>query len=218
MTKLLDVEYIDQTVLWPTGCESVSTVMALRYLGLPITVDEFIAQDLECRDLHRENGVLYGPDPEKYFIGDPHTDDDGSYGCYAGAIIAALCRVNWQHPDFPWSPVNLNGEDTDAIVKKYVADGIPIIYWATMDMQPSAFYNSWILDDTGEELIWKSREHCLLLTGSDEENYIFHDPWKNNGIVSHPKRLVEERHNEMFSMAVSFRREKRNTQNEQETK
>ena len=42
MEKLLQVEYIDQSVNWPTGCESVSTVMALRYLGMPITVEKFI--------------------------------------------------------------------------------------------------------------------------------------------------------------------------------
>ena len=102
MCKTLNVEYIDQSVRWPTGCESVSAVMALRFLGLPITVDEFIEKDLACKDLHRENGVLYGPDPNKYFIGDPHTNDDGSYGCYAGAIMDAIKRTRKRYPDFGW--------------------------------------------------------------------------------------------------------------------
>ena len=38
----IDVPYIDQSKLYPTGCESVSTVMLLRFLGIDITVDEFI--------------------------------------------------------------------------------------------------------------------------------------------------------------------------------
>lgn len=204
MRKLLNVEYIDQSVRWPTGCESVSTVMALRYLGLPITVDEFIEKDLACRDLHEENGVLYGPDPNKYFIGDPHTNDDGSYGCYAGAIMDAIQRTRKRYTEFGWEPVDLTGLDLKMLTQKYVQKGIPVIFWATMDMEPSSYYGSWILDDSGKELIWKSREHCLLLTGYDEDSYYFHDPWKNNGIVHHPKALVEERHAEMFSMAVSF--------------
>lgn len=204
MCKTLNVEYIDQSVRWPTGCESVSTVMALRYLGLPVTVDEFIEKDLACKDLHEENGVLYGPDPNKYFIGDPHTDDDGSYGCYAGAIVDAIKRTRKRYPDFGWEPINLTGLDVEMLAEKYVQRGVPVIFWATMDMQPSSYYGEWILEDSGKKLIWKSREHCLLLTGYDEESYIFHDPWKNNGIVHHPKKLVEERHAEMFSMAVTF--------------
>lgn len=35
----IDVPYIDQSKLYPTGCESVSTVMLLRFLGIDITVD-----------------------------------------------------------------------------------------------------------------------------------------------------------------------------------
>lgn len=32
----IDVPYIDQSKLYPTGCESVSTVMLLRFLGIDI--------------------------------------------------------------------------------------------------------------------------------------------------------------------------------------
>ena len=39
--KIIRVPYIDQSVKYPTGCESVSTVMLLQYLGYEITVDEF---------------------------------------------------------------------------------------------------------------------------------------------------------------------------------
>ena len=40
MTKI-KVPYIDQSGRYPTGCESVTAVMLLRYLGCDITVDEF---------------------------------------------------------------------------------------------------------------------------------------------------------------------------------
>ena len=45
--KIISVPYIDQSVNYPTGCESVSTVMLLQYLGYEITVDEFIENYLE---------------------------------------------------------------------------------------------------------------------------------------------------------------------------
>ena len=46
---IIEAPYIDQSLRWPTGCESVSAVMLLRYLGYDITVDEFIYRTSERR-------------------------------------------------------------------------------------------------------------------------------------------------------------------------
>ena len=51
---IIEAPYIDQSPRWPTGCESVSAVMLLRYLGYDITVDEFINNDLEMQDFREE--------------------------------------------------------------------------------------------------------------------------------------------------------------------
>ena len=67
----IQVPYIDQSVKYPTGCESVSAVMLLQYLGYEISVDEFISKYLECRDMEIREGVLYGPDPNECFCGSP---------------------------------------------------------------------------------------------------------------------------------------------------
>ena len=37
-----NVPFISQLIKYPTGCESVSTAMALNYWGCPITVEELI--------------------------------------------------------------------------------------------------------------------------------------------------------------------------------
>ena len=42
--KCINVPYINQSEQWPTGCESVSTVMALQHLGIDIDVDESVEQ------------------------------------------------------------------------------------------------------------------------------------------------------------------------------
>ena len=44
---LLNVPYINQRMDYPTGCESVSAVMALQYAGVDITVDTFIDDCLD---------------------------------------------------------------------------------------------------------------------------------------------------------------------------
>ena len=61
----IDVPYIDQSKLYPTGCESVSTVMLLRFLGIDITVDEFIEKYLEKKFFEERDGQVYGPDPHR---------------------------------------------------------------------------------------------------------------------------------------------------------
>ena len=85
---IIEVPYIDQSVSYPTGCESVSTVMLLQFLGLQITVDDFIETCLEQREMEERDGELYGPDPRQCFCGSPY--DENSYGCYAPVICRAL--------------------------------------------------------------------------------------------------------------------------------
>ena len=73
--RKIQVPYIDQSIKYPTGCESVSAVMLLKYLGYEITVDEFIQNCLECREMEIRDGVLYGPDPNKFFCGNPYDEE-----------------------------------------------------------------------------------------------------------------------------------------------
>ena len=42
MKKVIKVPYIDQTKEYPTGCESISTVMLLWYLKITVTPEQFI--------------------------------------------------------------------------------------------------------------------------------------------------------------------------------
>ena len=94
--RKIQVPYIDQSIKYPTGCESVSAVMLLKYLGYEITVDEFIQNCLECREMEIRDGVLYGPDPNKFFCGSPY--DEESYGIYA-----INCYNSWSS-DFGFGP------------------------------------------------------------------------------------------------------------------
>ena len=90
MTKI-KVPYIDQSGRYPTGCESVTAVMLLRYLGCDITVDGFIRNCLRCRAMEQREDGLYGPDPNEFFCGSPY--DDEAFGCYAPALKGALERA-----------------------------------------------------------------------------------------------------------------------------
>lgn len=203
--KLIKVPYIDQTKEWPTGCESVSTVMLLQYLGVDISVGQFVDRYLEKEPLFEKDGKLYGADPRRVFVGDPA--DDQSMGCYAPVIMKALGRALREKRD--WEAVDLSGAATEELLREYIDCDIPVIYWASIDLKEAYAGPEWIVADTGEIFEWRSNEHCMLLVGYDEGNYYFNDPWHNHGTIGYEKELVEKRHKEQYGMAVSVRRKEK---------
>lgn len=198
--KLIKVPYIDQTKEWPTGCESVSAVMFLQYLGFDIPVKQFVEQYLEKEPLFEKDGKLYGPDPRKAFAGDPA--DENSMGCYAPVIKRALEKILPADRE----AVDLTGVSMEVLLRDYIDCDIPVIFWASIDLQETYMGPEWILTDSGEIFVWRSNEHCMLLVGYDEENCYFNDPWHNHGTTGYERKLVEKRHGEQHEMAVSVRR------------
>ena len=200
--KIINAPYIDQTKKWPTGCESVTTVMALQYLGLKITVDEFISY-LDKSQIIFKNGVLYASDPRKFFIGSPYTSN--SFGCYAPVIKKAVKKALPIHgkKGVKYEVKDLTGVSMKELISKYIDHDIPIIFWATMNMVPTKKGSTWVIKETGQKFTWKAGEHCLLLVGYDDENYYFNDPWQNHGLIGYKKNIVELRHNEQYSMALA---------------
>lgn len=198
--KIIQVPYIDQSLKYPTGCESVSTVMLLQYLGYDFSVDEFIADYLEMRDFEEREGQLFGADPNLYFCGSPY--DKESFGCYAPVICKALEKAIGNK----YLVTNETGVSMDELIKKYIDSDLPVIFWACINMREPVVGPEWKLLDSGETFTWISNEHCMLLVGYDEEGYYFNDPHENRGLIRYEKELVENRHKAQYSMAVGVKR------------
>lgn len=89
---ILDVPYISQKGLLPTGCEIVSALMVLRHYEYDITADAFIDQYLDKGEFYTDDeGRLYGVHPARAFAGDPRSEN--GYGCYAPVIVNLLNRI-----------------------------------------------------------------------------------------------------------------------------
>lgn len=201
MTERIDVPYLDQSQAAPTGCESVSAVMLLNWLGVDISIRDFIDRYLDKEDFQTRGGILYGPDPREAFAGDPY--DPEAMGCYAPVIQRALERLIGRD----YEVIDETGTDIDTLVRRYIAgEGTPVLLWATIDLKPFVPGPSWRLVRDGSEFTWRSNEHCMLLVGCDEAHYIFNDPWNNNGVVAYERALVRARHAEQYSQAVAIRR------------
>lgn len=226
MGKRLTVPYLDQTAAAPTGCESVSAVMLLNYLHIPMSIMEFIDGYLEKGLFHKEDGTplpcsvfeeestmqgllpdgsrLIGPDPWEVFAGDPY--DRNAMGCYAPVLMRAINKV-FAAGHAPFLTVNESGKELAALVEEYVGrNAMPLLCWCTIDQDNATVGPRWYLEN-GKKFTWLSREHCVLITGYDEENYIIHDPWNNNGIMTVERALFEKGWREQYLQAVGIRRQ-----------
>ena len=203
MSKLIPVEYINQSEKYPTGCESITTIMCLHYFGIDISPEEFIDKYLDKGEFYKKENQLYAPNPFDKFVGSPY--DDNSYGCYEPVIEKALNKLITDK-QLNFEIKNLNNIPMETLIKDYIDKDIPVIFWATIDLKPTFDGSNWIIPETGENFQWKAREHCLLLVGYDNEKngYYFNDPWNNHGTILYNKDLVETRHKEQFSNAVAI--------------
>lgn len=195
--KAIDVPIIgDQSREYPTGCESASSVMLLKYWGIDTNMEEFINQYLPKENLTMEGGRLTGPGPDEAYIGDPR--ESSGYGCYAPVIVTALERAAGERMEVR----NETGASLEELAEQYIKENIPVLIWATVGFLPSRAGAKWHIRSTGEEFTWPLGEHCLVLVGYDQERYYFNDPYEDKGFVGYEKELVRLRYEEMGKQAV----------------
>lgn len=194
-----DVPHIYQYDSYPTGCESVSAVCALRYSGEDISVDTFIDQYLS-RGVLEENaeGSLTGPSLDDAFIGDPRTVH--GCGCNAPVIVEAAGRV-LEGTDRKIR--NLTGTGLSTLCREYISRDIPVILWATIQMQAWTNTITWTDEVKGDTVTFYTAEHCLVLMGFDEENYYFSDPASESEITAYDRASVEAAYEKLGKQAAA---------------
>lgn len=170
--RCLNVPFIDQRKKYPTGCESVAAVMALRYYGMPISVETFIDRYLPKGTVPYldATGTRFGDDPRKVFLGNPYSEK--GWGCYAPVIVNA---VNRYIDKYKYSVKAVYGVSLDSLCKQYIDKGVPVLVWATQNMAPSRTGKTWYITGTDDTFTWISPMHCLLLVGYDATGYYFND-------------------------------------------
>lgn len=195
--KVLSVPIIAQFPDYPTGCESVCAVMALRYYGETIDVGTFIQEHLPMSNhFPYIDGVKYGPDPNKYFIGHPSTES--SYGCMAPVIEQAL--VSYFGSDERIK--NTTGTPLSTLCTQYIDNGEPVLVWATIGMIETGKGPSWKLED-GSTFYWPLNEHCMILIGYDESRYYFADPYRGM-VKSYARWLCESRYKDLGMQSIAI--------------
>ncbi len=194
--RLQGVPLIPQYPLYPTGCESAAAVMALQYAGEPIAMDTFVEKHLvKDTGFYYKDGTHYGPDPRQVFAGDPRTVS--SYGCMSPVIKRAMASVLGSDERVE----DASGLSMSALCEQYVAQGIPVVVWVSINMLEVYPSGSWITP-SGETYVWPANEHCMLLVGYDEGHYYFNDPYKGCE-VSYARTLSQARYEALGKQALA---------------
>ena len=187
------------------GCETYACTMLLQILGFQ--VDEFMIADnyLDCHYVYTdESGTKYGPDMHSGFAGTAY----GGWGVYAPAMAKSMNRyLSDQKSDL--KAYDQKDVPLETLCEEYVSKGIPVMVWATTDMDEPFVFDTWIVNyvdenaeaKMGEEIPWYMHEHCLVLIGYDSKNYIFADSTHGN-IASYEKSLVAKRYEQMGKQTI----------------
>lgn len=193
-SKIIQAPFISQLGKYPTGCESVTTVMALNHIGIDVSVDKFIDSYLT------KTGVPF--DPSISFGGNPRSTS--GYGCYAPVIKKALDKAL---SGKSYEAKVLNNVSLKTLCSQYIDKGIPVILWATMYMKTPYISSTWTYN--GKTINWIAPEHCLLLVGYDSNHYIFNDPLTSQPQTYYSKSSVETAYKGLNYQAIVL--EKKNT-------
>ena len=198
---LIDVPRISQKKKFPNACESVSSVMLLKYYNYDISVPTFIDNYLIKKPISE------GPHPQSAFVGDPY---GAAYGCFASVIEKSMNKFLDKHKAFV-----LKGYKFEDLIENYIDKGHPLLIWATIGMKKPESGNSWIIKyadenasiGVGKKYTWLKHEHCLVLVGYNENNYIVNDPYQTEDKVlgQYEKKLFEKRYFEMGSEALTIK-------------
>lgn len=194
----IDMENILQNPELPVGCEITALTIYLRYLGFDADKVDLAQNYLpKGGNAQYKDDLLYKDSFFDYFIGDPFSR---GYGCFANAIVKAA-EGYIEDNGGGYDVIELSGSHPD-VLYDYLAEGIPVICWATDGMIEPEYYESWYDNATGEKLDWYLNEHCFVLAGFNMNADIvtLNDPMK--GIIDYNINKFETRYEQMYSQAI----------------
>lgn len=204
---IIDFPVVGQFPELPTGCEITCAAALLQYLDFNADKNYLSDNYMRKNDNFYKNdkGELFGPDPSIYFVGDPKRED--GYGCYAPVIVEA---VNLYLDDMGAADTHravlleaLNSAD----IEKLLDEGVPLIVWASGDMEHFRYNDQSVWTATGSrrQITWLGNSHTLVLIGYDPNAYYFMDCGKNNAVVTFSKKSFLERWQENGSQTCAIK-------------
>ncbi len=195
----IDMENVLQLPELPVGCEITALTILLRHCGFDAEKTDLAKNYLPTSwgNPKYEDGKTYKDSFFDYFIGDPFSR---GYGCFSNAIEKAANAYISDHGG-GFTVKNISGSHPD-VLYDYLAEGTPVLCWATDGMIEPEYYETWYDNATGEQLDWYLNEHCFVLAGFNMSGDLvtLNDPMK--GIIDYNINKFETRYDQMHRQAI----------------
>ena len=178
---------------YPTGCESASLYILLKYYDVDVTTEQIVDALKKGSLPYKIEDEMYGGNPEEEFVGDPR--NDYSYGVYNKPIaeVAETFKPNVQ---------NVEGLELEQVLE-IVSENRPVMVWTTIGNLPSRISEIWLDRTTGEKIYWKENEHAVVIIGYNSKQVIVSDPYTGR-ITKYYKEIFKENYNYMGKKAVYY--------------
>jgi uncharacterized protein YvpB len=162
-----NVPIINQYPKYPSGCESVSLLILLRYAKVNVTIEQITSNLNKADRPYYFNNQRYGKDPEDYFIGDPSSAN--GFGVYEKPIIKVASKIK---PGIK----NITGANLNDVLK-VVIQGHPVQVWVSLDGISTYYAYSWVDETTGKIINYPAQFHSLVIIGFNKQQIITSDPF-----------------------------------------
>lgn len=187
------------------GCETYACTMLFHILGFDIDEITFANTYLDCRYVFEDDdGNMTGPDMYSAFAGTAYA----GWGVYAPSMAKSMNKY-LHDAKADYKAYDAENIPLDTLCNEYIDQDIPVMIWATTDMEEPFVMHTWkvnYVDENaktkiGDDFNWYAHEHCLVLIGYDDNEYYFCD--SAAGKVSHFKKdLVAKRYEQMGSQSI----------------
>lgn len=177
----LDIPLINQNPDYPNGCEAAATTL-LKYLGIDITLKDFINNYLPMSDVYEKDGIRYGPNPAVSYAGNP-ADTSRGWGTFEPVIANATTSIlKEQKKANPKLEYNIY-ENAEKYSLKTAANQLtgtftPFLIWTTIDYTEAKDIYEWFSYDKKSIYTYPQNSHVVVVTGVDENYYYINDPLK----------------------------------------
>ena len=202
--RIENVEVITQDDL-KAGCETYACTMLLKILGFDVDEHTIADNYLDCHYVFEdEDGYKYGPDMHSGFAGTAYA----GWGVYAPSMAKSMnSYLDDQKSEL--KATAYEGIPLEKLCEDYICRGVPVMIWATTDMQEPYVFDTWEVNyvdenaktEIGDTVPWYAHEHCLVLIGYDEKNYYFADSAAGK-ISVFEKSLVAKRYEQLFTQCI----------------
>ena len=193
LNKVNDFPTYNQFPKYPTGCESVSLYLLLKYYEVNVTIEDIINSVPKGALPYKNNNQISGGNPELEFIGDPR--NNYSYGVYNKPIA----EVGEKYKAGIISKTNFDFQKVLTLVR----DNHPVLVWTTINLSKPFISTTWIYPETGEKISWIGGEHAMVIFGVTDDKVIASDPYTGT-IRYFNQDLFETRYNYLGKRAIYY--------------